>query len=270
LHTLKKLPALTLLLIATGCTGLQTGHVTPEQDIDCPDSSATEIIDQQNQLSRFSSTPTLYCALTAVRNNLYPTQRRTTLGSRLCLYLAERETDQNKREQLAAEGVGFAEIALAQGGEDDGALHYYLATNLGLAIREHIVLAMDNLGRLESEMQHAVALNPDEDGGGPLRILGMLYLKAPAWPKGIGDHDKAMELLEKAVKTHPEHPLNHLFYAEALWDDENASLQKQAKTEFALGKHLLDASDWGYSKKTWQQEFAAFSQECKSSGCNLE
>ena len=47
---------------------------------------------------------------------------------------------------------------------------------------------------------------------GPLRIL-TLYLKAPAWPKGVGDHDKALELLEKAAKTHSGHPLNHLFYA---------------------------------------------------------
>ena len=257
------LPAIALLALAAGCASLQTDHVTPDEYADCPDTSSGDFIAEQSQLSRLSDTPTLFCALTVVRNNLYPALRRTSLGSRLCLYLAERETDQKKREQLAAEGVGFAEIALAQGGEDDGAVHYYLATNLGLAIREHIVLAMDNLGRLENEMQRAVALSPDIDDGGPLRILGTLYLKAPAWPKGVGDRDKALELLEKAARSHPSHPLNHLFYAEALWDDGDAALQMQAKAEFEVGARLLDANVWGYSKKSWQQEFAAFRQECQ-------
>jgi hypothetical protein len=263
LRKIQLLPAIALLALAAGCASLQTDHVTPDQFADCPDTSSADFITQQSHLSRLSDTPTLFCALTVVRNNLYPPLRRTSLGSRLCLYLAERETDQKKREQLAAEGVGFAEIALAQGGEDDGAVHYFLATNLGLAIREHIVLAMDNLGRLESEMQHAVALSPDIDDGGPLRILGTLYLKAPSWPKGVGDHDKALELLEKAARTHPRHPLNHLFYAEALWDEGDAAMQMQTKAEFALGEKLLETGEWGYSKQPWRQEFEAFRQECK-------
>lgn len=269
MRKIQLLPALALLALAAGCAGLQTDHVMLDQYAECPYTSSADFIAQQSQLNSLSDTPTLFCALTVVRNNLYPPLRGTSLGSRLCLYLAERETDQKKREQLAAEGVGFAEIALAQGGEDDGAVHYYLATNLGLAIREHIVLAMDNLGRLESAMQRALALSPDIDDGGPLRILGTLYLKAPAWPKGIGDHDKALELLEKAARTHPGHPLNHLFYAEALWDDGDTAMKMQAKAEFELGAHLLDAGDWGYSKKPWQQEFEAFRQECKAEGCGL-
>jgi hypothetical protein len=47
--------------------------------------------------------------------------------------LAEREANQDKREKLTAEGVNFAEAALAHGGGNDGTVHYYLATNLGLA-----------------------------------------------------------------------------------------------------------------------------------------
>ena len=114
-----------ILALTAGCTGLQTDHVTPDQYAECPDTSSANFVAEQSQFSRLSDTPTLFCALTVIRNNLYPPLRRTALGSRLCLYLAERETDQKKREQLAAEGVGFAEIALAQGGEDDGAVHYY-------------------------------------------------------------------------------------------------------------------------------------------------
>ena len=192
--------------------------------------------------------------------------RRSALGSRLCLHLAERETAQDKREKLASEGVGFAEAALAHGAGDDGAVHYYLAANLGLAVREHITLAAANLGRLEEEMKQAVALSPDIDDGGPLRLLGALYLKAPAWPNGIGDLDKALEMLEKAVKKHPGHPLNHLFYAQALWVEGDEAAQAEAKAEFALGEKLLAEGVWGFSKEPWEREFAEFAQEIGEAG----
>lgn len=192
-----------------------------------------------------------------------PAVQRTSLGSRISLQLAERETNPEKREKLATQGVSFAEAAIAQGGNSDGAVHYYLAANLGLAVREHITLAVGNLGRLESEMKQALALSPDIDDGGPLRLLGALYLKAPAWPNGIGDRDKALELLEKAVKEHPRHPLNHLFYAQALWEEGDEASLTQVKAEFALGEKLLAEGNWGYSKDPWKKEFDAFQQELK-------
>ncbi len=177
------------------------------------------------------------------------------------MHLAERETNQENREKFAAEGVSFAETTLAHGGPGEGAVHYYLAANLGIAVREHPTLAMENLGRLEDEMKQALALSPDLDDGGPLRLLGMLYLKAPAWPNGIGDPDKALELLGKAVKKHPEHPLNHLFYAQALWDEDDEAALPQIKAEVALGQKLLTKGNWGYSKVPWQKEFNEFQQE---------
>nr|WP_305907531.1 hypothetical protein [Methylomarinum sp. Ch1-1]MDP4520293.1 hypothetical protein [Methylomarinum sp. Ch1-1] len=196
-----------------------------------------------------------------LRNSDDPRLRRSPLASRLCLHLAEREPDQTKREQLAAEGVAFAEAALARDGADDGALHYYLAANLGLVVREHIALAMNNLERLEREMQQALILNPDIDHGGPLRLLGALYLKAPAWPTGIGDIDKSLTLLARAVEQHPEHPLNHLFYAQALWHEDYETNLGQVKTEFALGESLLTEADWGHNVVPWKNEFIEFAQE---------
>lgn len=255
-----------MLAFLVGCAGLQREHVQFEQLSDCPKQTVATLAAKQSQFGPLSATHTLYCALTVLRDSQDPALRRTSLGSRLCLYLAERETDQENREKLAAEGVGFAEGALAQGGGDDGAVHYYLAINLGLAVREHITLAFGQLGRLEGEMKRAVALSPDIDDGGPLRILGALYLKAPAWPNGIGDRDKALELLGKAVKEHPGHPLNHLFYAQALWEEGDEANISRAKSEFALGEKLLAEGNWGYSKEPWKKEFDEFQQEFGDAG----
>ena len=255
-----------MLAFLAGCAGLQRDHVKFEGLSDCPKQTVATLASKQSQLGPLSDTHTLACALTVLRDTQDPAVRRTSLGSRLCLHLAEREANQEKREKLAAEGVGLAEAALVQGGGGDGAVHYYLAVNLGLAVREHITLAMENLGRLEGEMKEALALSPDIDDGGPLRILGTLYLKAPAWPNGIGDRDKALELLGKAVKEHPEHPLNHLFYAQALWDEDDEAVLPQVKAEFALGQKLLAEGNWGYRKEPWQKEFDEFQQEYEETG----
>ncbi len=263
---MRLLPILSILAFLGGCAGLQRDHVQSDQLSNCPKQTAATLAAEQNQLGPLSDTHTLACALTVLRDSQDPTIRRTALGSRLSLHLAERETNQEKREKLAAEGVGFAETALAQGGSGDGAVHYYLAANLGLAVREHPTQAMGNLGRLEGEMKQAVALSPDIDDGGPLRILGTLYLKAPAWPSGIGDRDKALELLEKAVKEHPGHPLNHLFYAQALWDEGDEASLNQSKAEFALGEKLLTEGDWGYNKEPWKEEFVEFQQGLGEAG----
>ncbi|MGZ9173482.1 MAG: sterol transporter outer membrane protein BstC [Candidatus Binatia bacterium] len=261
MHNARLLTAVSLLALVAGCAGLHSDHVQFDRLSDCPTQTADLLAARQSQLGPLSNTHTLECALTVLRDTQDPAVRRISLGSRLCLHLAEREANQEKREKLAAEGVGFAEAALAQGGSSNGAVHYYLAANLGLAVREHITLAMENLGRLESEMKQALALSPDIDASGPRRLLGALYLKAPPWPNGIGDLDKALELLEKAVREHPGHPLNHLFYAQALWEEGDEAALPQVKAEFALGKKLLAEGNWGYSKEPWKKEFDEFQQE---------
>ncbi|TAK63453.1 MAG: hypothetical protein EPO18_06940 [Methylobacter sp.] len=250
-----------MLLFLMSCAGLPRDHVQLGQLSDCPKQTSAMLVAKQCQLSTLSDTHTLACALAVLRDTQNPTVRCPSLGSRLCLYLAERETNQEKREKLAAEGVGFAEAALAQGASGDGEVHYYLAANLGLAVREHFTVAMQNLSRLEDEMKQALALSPDIDDGGPLRLLGALYLKAPAWPNGIGDGDKALELLKKAVTEHPGHPLNHLFYAQALWSEGDEANLPQVKAEFALGQKLLAEGNWGYSKEPWKKEFDEFQEE---------
>jgi tetratricopeptide (TPR) repeat protein len=264
LNIARLLPAVSILAVLAGCASLQHDQVQSDLLSECPKQTAASLVAEQNQLGPSSDTHTLTCALNVLRNTQDPVARRTALGSRVCLHLAEREASQEKREKLAAEGVRFAETALAQGG--NGAVHYYLAANLGLAVREHITLAVENLGRLESEMKQALALSPDIDDGGPLRLLGALYLKAPAWPNGIGDIDKALELLEKAVKEHPGHPLNHLFYAQALWEEGEEDALTQVKSEFALGERLLDEGNWGYNKASWKKEFDKFRQELVEAG----
>ncbi len=250
--------AFACLAFLASCAPLQPG---PAPVLACPKQSPAELSAYQNALGPLSDSDTLLCALAVLRQAQDSPLNRTALGSRLYLHLAERETDPRQREHYAAAGVKSAEAAFALGAKNDGAVHYYLAANLGLLVREQVTLAVQNLGRLAQEMRLAVALSPGLDEGGPLRLLGALYLKAPAWPDGMGDLDQALALLERAANEYPRHPINHLFYAQALWSEGDETHQAQARTAFSLGQKLLAEGDWGYSNAAWAKEFAVFAEE---------
>lgn len=258
--------ALLLALSLAGCAKLHRQTVALGPMTACPQQSAATLAAQQHMFGATTTTPVLQCTLEFLRKSHDPALRRTSLGSRVCLQLAVRDTDPSRREQFASEGVRFAEEALMLGASGVGVVHYYLAANLGLAVRDRLDLAIQNLPRLEREMQRAVELSPDVDDGGPLRLLGMLYLKAPPWPSGIGDGDKALELLKRAVDQHPSHPLNHLFYAQALWEVEGEGRAAQVEAELATGMSLLQKGDWGYNKEPWHREFGEVRKEIGASG----
>jgi len=263
LRPLSLFSALALAALSGGCARLNRDVVRFEHPAACPKETTASLAARQTQLGPHSPASALECALEALRDTQDPALLRTSLGSRLCLHLAERETDPERQVKLASEGVRFSDKALALGGENKGAVHYYLAANLGLAVRHDVALAAQNLARLEREMKRAVELSPELDDGGPLRLLGMLYLKAPPWPAGIGDGDKALDLLKRARDQYPGHPLNHLFYAQALWEVEGDGIAEQVQKELALGLKLLGEGDWGYNKEPWKKEFT---EVCKEVG----
>jgi len=96
---------------------------------------------------------------------------------------------------------------------------------------------------------------PELECGGPQRVLGMLYLRAPAWPQGIGDPETALELLAEAARKYPQHPLNRQFYAEAL-----LTLQQPEQAAVELREARRLAHDW------WQSHFHLCGEGPKRAG----
>jgi hypothetical protein len=242
-----------------GCASLPEQTVRFQGLSDCPSQTPRALLSQQGNIGPGSSTHALQCALTVARETRDPVLLGTDLPARLALHLAERSQDSQTREALANEGVRLAQQALKQGGAENGGVHYYLAANLGLAIHDHPLQAADQISTLERELQKAIQLSSTVDDGGPLRLLGMLYLKAPPWPTGIGDGDKALELLNGAVDKFPDHPLNHLFLAQALWEVEDNA--RMARQQWNLGLEKLNKGPWGYNRAIWNHEFQTVAQE---------
>ena len=149
--------------------------------------------------------------------------------------------------------------------EDAKLIHekkYYSAVNIGLVIRRHYVLALKNLKPLAKKLESAQQKVPAEDSGGPGRVLGMLYLKAPPWPQNIGDCDKALALLKQTVEQFPQHPLNHLFYAQALWDINESDSIEAIRKELEKTRGLLKEEQWGFAKRVGSKNWRPLKKNC--------
>ncbi len=93
--------------------------------------------------------------------------------------------------------------------------HYFKAVFLGLRAQIQEVGGLDLLPEMVASARRAVEIDETYDDGGPLIALGVVLVKAPAWPHGVGDPDEGIEVLERAVAL-SDYPLNRLMLGSAL------------------------------------------------------
>jgi hypothetical protein len=229
----------------------------------CPRWSELDLTRLEPGFGRATPARDLECALMMLRKAGPFAIPHAVVASKACALLADEAKDPVTTERLASEGVRWGEAALSGGTEQEGAAHYWLAVNLGQAVRNHVALAITKLGRLESELSAAVRLAPEEDEGGPYRVIGRLYLMAPAWPQGIGDEDKAVETLALAVERFPDHPANHLDYARVLWEVEEEDALDTVRKHLDLADALLAKEAWGFSTGRWRKEVQQLRKEAR-------
>jgi len=170
--------------------------------------------------------------------------------------VADLTSDEDEMEKIANLGAHAALKAGAEKG--DPIADYYYAVNLGLVVNAKGLAALSWVPDIKRALENSIK-EPATDMGGPMRALGMLYLKAPPWPAGMGDLEKALEHLKKAATEFPDFPQNHMFYGQALMeDDEN----EDAIREFKAARGLAVSSKWGEDyERIWQKEIKGFLQE---------
>ncbi len=243
-------------LLAALCAGCA---VSPPKDLvrfdareACPRWDDVQLEENLNRFDDTTDTLTLQCALERLRDAKKGRIDENATGAQICFLLADRtEADQTLRERFAAEALGWAERALAHGGEERGDVYYYLAVNLGITVEKHPLAAVKSLDRIVANLEKAVALSPAIHNAGPYRVLGMVYLKAPPWPTGIGDGDKALELLAEAVRRSPAYPLNRIFYARALWEVEGENAEREVAANLEEALQLMDGERWRPVRERW-------------------
>jgi tetratricopeptide (TPR) repeat protein len=142
--------------------------------------------------------------------------------------------DKTKRAHFSGRGVEYAKAAIeADPKRVEG--HYYSGINLGLQATTKTIGAKFMVPSVRDAEKKAMQLDSSFDHGGPPRVLGSLYAKAPSWPASIGDPDKGVDLLEQALKQAPDYPLNNLLLGDALVAAER---YEDAKRQYQV---VLDA-----------------------------
>jgi hypothetical protein len=118
------------------------------------------------------------------------------------------------REQLEAADVRATDAAR---------LYFWAAVNWGAWSRVVGLLGAVRQGvanRLHRYTSLAVALEPEYEDGGPLRLLGRLHAELPRVPflSGWVDRSQAVPLVESAYALAPQNPGNQLLLALTLLD----------------------------------------------------
>jgi tetratricopeptide (TPR) repeat protein len=106
--------------------------------------------------------------------------------------------------------------------------NFWLAVNYGSFGQEKgIMKSLSLITPIKIAAERVIEIDESYFYGGPWRVLGRLYNKAPGFPFSIGDNKKAKECLEKAVELGPNFYLNHLFLAELYLSESHASKARE-------------------------------------------
>jgi tetratricopeptide (TPR) repeat protein len=136
------------------------------------------------------------------------------LLSEINYWLGEYTEDAEDKLAFFDEGVQCGEAGVGIN-EDSLEANFWLAVNYGSYGQEKgIMQSLALIHPMKNAAERAAEIDGSYFYGGPWRVLGRLYHKAPGFPFSIGNTRKAVECLEKAVELGPRFFLNHLFLAE--------------------------------------------------------
>lgn len=124
------------------------------------------------------------------------------------------------------QGVNYGKKGVAAD-EDSLEANFWLAVNYGnYGTEKGIMKSLELIKPIKVHTEKVLEIDESYFYGGPWRVLGRLYHKAPGFPFSIGDTKKGIECLEKALGFGPAFYLNHIFIAEAY---QSASNKQKAK-----------------------------------------
>jgi tetratricopeptide (TPR) repeat protein len=127
-----------------------------------------------------------------------------------------------EKENVFQSGIDAAKKAIAIA-PDKCEGHFWLGVNYGFYGEAHgMFKALGLINPIKEEMNKTMAINENCECGGPQRVLGRLYAKAPFF-KG-GSKSKAIEWLNKSMELCPNDTQTRMFLAEIYMDQNKKNL----------------------------------------------
>lgn len=162
----------------------------------------------------------------------------------------ETSEDDAAVSQISEQGIEAGRKAVALS-PDRVEGHYYLAQLVGFQAKVQKGESKERVAEMLKEGERAEQIDAKFDHGGPSRMLGAIYAKAPAPPLSVGDPEKAVKYLSKAVELDGEFPANTLYLASAQVADER---YQDAEKSLAKARQLMEGSKWDRYRAAWDAE----------------
>ncbi len=148
------------------------------------------------------------------------------------------------------QGVEWGEAGV-EAEEDSLEANFWLAVNWGSYGNEKgIMKSLSLINPIKETAEKCLEIDESYFYGGPWRVLGRLYNKAPGFPISIGDNKKSLECFEKALEFGPKFYLNHLFVGELYISDRKKDDARE-HLEWILDAELNpnhESEDEGYKQ----------------------
>ncbi len=233
---------LALVLVVAGCKGIRGVRVEPEKPLVLTVAEAAKA--RTDGLTLYDEQPRTLVRVTHAARQLEEAARTLRddynaqwQAARALAFLAEHEDRPEFRKRAAERGIVLARHGRELQPDRVECLYWY-AINVGLLADVDRSYGLDAVGEMETALKRAGEIDERYDFAGPLRVLGILRLRTPAPPVGIGSPRKALRLLSRATELFPDYPENFLYLAEALRDNDRTDEARQA-----LAK-VLEAKLW--------------------------
>lgn len=172
------------------------------------------------------------------------------LLSEINFWLGEYAEDADDKLAFFEEGVSCGEAGVGIN-ENSLEANLWLSVNYGsYGQAKGIMQSLAMVTPVKERAEKAAEIDGSYFYGGPWRVLGRLYHKAPGFPFSIGSTKKAIECLEKAVGFGPKFYLNRLFLAEAYISNREKAKAKE-QLEWILNAPLNknhEREDAGYKR----------------------
>ncbi len=230
------------VVVVCGCRSIDNVRVSPNQPHALTTDEAQKL--REEGMALYAQQPRALASVTHAASLLE--QAAQTLqddyaaqwqAAQALEFLAANETRPDRRRESARNGIGFGRRAREL--KPDGVEGcYWYALNVGWLADVDRTYGLDAVGEMQTALKRAIELDERYDFAGPVRVLGILYLRTPQPPASIGSPRKGLQLMRHAVDLFPDYPENYLYLAEALRENGRVDEAKEAL------RKVLEATPW--------------------------